>query len=251
MLRIHLNWNISQVSIPQLYARAICLGTTTMCCLTVAAAETVAFAGSFTSPFCVRTELSSGGRSVERAAAHLLHPATRSAQHSIVQIWSGGSEKGRWRNPRCCCFKWLQETRAPTHVMGFPLYVPQQQDVLNMGICLLNPPPPPFSPHPFLPSSLSLRHEEASRLGEGWDCSCGFVLKGCILTVSHSQSATRWRRRRVKGLLYIATDFFFQSFLLLFALWNSHWSRYNVSTIYVLYIEDTKLIERYRWYKVS
>lgn len=92
------------------------------------------------------------------SAAQLLHIVASSAQHSIVQIWSGGSRKGRWRNPRCCYFKWLQETRAPTHVMGFPLSVPQQQDVLNMGICL----PPSLSPSP-LP--LSLLHEEASLLG--------------------------------------------------------------------------------------
>lgn len=95
------------------------------------------------------------------SAAQLLHIVTSSAQHSIVQIWSGGSRKRRWRNPRCCYFKWLQETRAPTHVMGFPLSVPQQQDVLNMGICLF---PLPF---PLIPSSLSLLHEEAILWGGG------------------------------------------------------------------------------------
>lgn len=31
--------------------------------------------------------------------------------------------------------------RTPTHVMGFPLPVPQEQDVLNMGICLLTSTP--------------------------------------------------------------------------------------------------------------
>lgn len=31
--------------------------------------------------------------------------------------------------------------RAPTHVMGFPLPVPQEQDVLNMVICLLTSTP--------------------------------------------------------------------------------------------------------------
>lgn len=96
------------------------------------------------------------------SAAQLLHIVTSSAQHSIVQIWSGGSRKRRWRNPRCCYFKWLQETRAPTHVMGFPLSVPQQPDVLNMGICLF---PPPFPPHPFLSLSPS---RGSDSLGGGW-----------------------------------------------------------------------------------
>lgn len=61
---------------------------------------------------------------------------TRPRLDSFVQIWAEGSRKP-WRNPHYCYFKWLQETRAPTHVMGFPLHVPQQQDVLNMGIWLL------------------------------------------------------------------------------------------------------------------
>lgn len=61
---------------------------------------------------------------------------TQPRMDSFVQIWAEGSRKP-WRNPHYCYFKWLQETRAPTHVMGFPLHVPQQQDVLNMGIWLL------------------------------------------------------------------------------------------------------------------
>lgn len=40
-----------------------------------------------------------------------------------------------------CYFKWLQEMRAPTHVMGFPLHEPQKQDMLYMGICLLTSTP--------------------------------------------------------------------------------------------------------------
>lgn len=71
----------------------------------------------------------------------VIHPR----MDSFVQIWAEGSREP-WRNPHYCYFKWLQETRAPTHVMGFPLHVPQQQDVLNMGICLLTSTPLFFFP---------------------------------------------------------------------------------------------------------
>lgn len=58
---------------------------------------------------------------------------------STTQIWAGGSDK-TWRSAHCN-FKWLQETRASTYVMGFPLRAPQEQEVPNMGMCLLTSTP--------------------------------------------------------------------------------------------------------------
>lgn len=178
-------------------------------CSTVAATETIACAGSFYFYFSFFSLLAAIDSTLKRqsieSAAQLLHIVTSSAQHSIVQIWSGGSRKRRWRNPRCCYFKWLQETRAPTHVMGFPLSVPQQQDVLNMGICLF---PPPFPPHPFL--SLSPSRGSDSLGGMGETAAVGSFLKAVFWLFHTARAATRcsFPRRRVKGLLYIATDSF-------------------------------------------
>ena len=75
-----------------------------------------------------------------------------------------GRGKQRWRNARCCYFKWLQEARAPTGVMGFPLHVPQEQDALNMGICLLTYTSPPFFSFSFF---FFFLQKEATRWG-GW-----------------------------------------------------------------------------------
>lgn len=66
-------------------------------CLTVAATETIACAGCFPFSFfffLAATDATLKQQSTE-SAAQLLHIVASSAQHSIVQIWSGGSRKRR------------------------------------------------------------------------------------------------------------------------------------------------------------
>lgn len=108
--------------------------------------------------FRVWTELSSGG--APEGAAQLLHLSTRSAQHSIVQIWSGGSgERLPLTQPRAAVALNGSRKQGLPHTSWVFLFLchSSRMCLIWASVSLTPPPPPflPFSPHPFLSLSPS------------------------------------------------------------------------------------------------